>query len=116
MSYTKLDYYAECLGEAFDSAGLEATREQIAAIARDVELAVEHQGMAFYEPPASDRLNEIEREWKAKYAALQNEFNKYQNNAETAVRRALRQHSDANVSIGEYGEVHRYDGRITQIL
>uniref|UniRef100_A0AAU8GSB4 Uncharacterized protein n=1 Tax=Pseudomonas phage PACT201 TaxID=3230130 RepID=A0AAU8GSB4_9VIRU len=28
----------------------EATSEQIAAIARDVELAVEHQGMAFYEP------------------------------------------------------------------
>ncbi|BCD83622.1 hypothetical protein PSm6_00290 [Pseudomonas solani] len=115
MSYTKQDYYAECLGEAFDSAGLEATREQIAAIARDVELAVEHQGMAFYEPPASDRYNEIEREWKARYEALKKEFDEYQNNAETAVRRALRQHSDAKVSIGKYGEVLRHDGRTSQI-
>ncbi|HHM4713594.1 TPA: hypothetical protein ACRNIR_002667 [Pseudomonas aeruginosa] len=48
MSYKKKDYYAECLSDAFDSAGIEATSEQIAAIARDVELAVEHQGMAFY--------------------------------------------------------------------
>ncbi|RQC90028.1 hypothetical protein [Pseudomonas aeruginosa] len=115
MSYTKKDYYAECLSEAFDSAGLEATREQINEIARDVELAVEHQGMAFYEPPPSDRYNEIEREWKARYEALQKEFERYTQNAETAVRRALRQHRDANVSIGKYGEVHRHDGRTTQI-
>ncbi|MGV8671321.1 hypothetical protein, partial [Pseudomonas aeruginosa] len=74
MGYTKKDYYAECLSEAFDSAGLEATREQIAAIAQDVELAVEHQGMAFYEPPPSDRYNEIERDWKTKNEALQKEF------------------------------------------
>ncbi|MCO2635534.1 hypothetical protein FA314_25725 [Pseudomonas aeruginosa] len=115
MSYTKKDYYAECLIDAFDSAGIEATSEQIAAIARDVELAVKHQGMAFYEPPASDRYNEIEREWKKKYEALEKEFERYTHNAETAVRRALRQHRDANVSIGEYGEVYRHDGRTTQI-
>lgn len=115
MSYTKTDYYAECLAEAFESAGVEATREQIGEIARDVELAVEHQGMAFYEPPASDRYNEIEREWKAKYESLQKEFERYTQSAETAVRRALRQHRDANVSIGEYGEVHRHDGRTERI-
>ena len=45
----------------------------------------------------------------------QEDFERYTHNAETAVRRALRQHRDANVSIGEYGEVHRHDGRTTQI-
>jgi hypothetical protein len=34
----------------------------------------------------------------------------------TAVKRALRQHSDANVSIGEYGEVTRHEGRSERIL
>lgn len=115
MNYTKTDYYAECLDEALESAGVEATREQIAEIARDVELAAEHQGMAFYEPPPSDRYNEIEREWKAKYEALKKEFDRYTQNAETAVRNALRQHRDANVSIGEHGEVYRHDGRTERI-
>ncbi len=116
MSYTRTDYYAEGLSESFDEHGIVATPEQIRAVAENVELYVEHQGMAFYSPPASDRLNDIEREWKAKYEALRKEFEAYQGNAETAVKKALRQHSDANVSIGRYGEVHRHDGRTTQIL
>jgi hypothetical protein len=116
MSYSKADYYAEGLSESFDEHGIVATVDQIRAVAADVELYVENQGMAFYSPPASDRINDIEREWKAKYEALRKEFAAYQGNAETAVKKALRQNSDANVSIGQYGEVHRHDGRTTQIL
>jgi hypothetical protein len=71
--------------------------------------------MAFYSPPASDRLDAIESEWRAKYNRLAAEFEKYQNNAETAVKRALRQYSDTQVSIGEYGEVFRHGGRTEQI-
>lgn len=115
MSYGKTDYYAEYLSEAFEECGIQATAEQAAEVAKGLLIAIEHQGMAFNEPPASDRLNDIEREWKAKYQALQKEFDEYTRNAETAVRRALRQHSDANVSIGKHGEVHRHDGRTTQI-
>lgn len=37
------------------------------------------------------------------------------NNAETAIKKALRQHSDAQVTIGEYGEVLMYDER-TEII
>lgn len=46
--------------------------------------AHEHYDMAFYSPPASDRLSEIEREWKAKLKAEQDRFDKYRDNAETA--------------------------------
>jgi len=115
MSYSKTDYYAEGLSESFDENGITATPEQIKAVASDVALYVENQGMAFYSPPASDRYNEIEREWKGKFKALEAEFNAYRGNAETAVKKALRQHSDANVSIGAYGEVLRHGGRTEQI-
>jgi len=115
MSYSRVDYYVECLADSFAEHGVEATIEQIRAVAADVELGAENIGMAFHSPPASDRYNEIEREWKAKYQALQKEFDAYRDDAETAVKRALRQHSDANVSIGQHGEVIRHDGRTTVI-
>ena len=108
MSYGKKDYYAEGLSESFDENGIGATREQIEAVAADIATYVEHEGMAFYSPPSSDRYNEIEREWKAKYEALKKEFDRYVGNAETAVKRVGRMHSDANISIGQYGEVTRY--------
>jgi hypothetical protein len=43
---------------------------------------------------------------------LQSEYDEYRNNAETAVKRALRQHGDAHVTIGEHGEVTRHGGRM----
>ena len=55
--------------------------------------------------PSSDRHAQIEREWEAKFKALQREFDTYRGNAETSVKIALSQHSNANVSIGEHGEV-----------
>lgn len=108
MSYGKKDYYAEGLSESFDEHGITATVEQIRAVAADIELYAENQGMAFYSPPASDRYNEIDREWKAKYESLRKEFDAYVGNAETAVKRIGRLHSDASISIGQYGEVTRY--------
>lgn len=115
MNYSKVDYYAEGLSESFDEQGIVANAEQIRAVAKDIELYVEHQSMAFYSPPASDRLNEIEREWKKKYDDLKREFEKYQGNAETAVKTALRQNRDAQVTIGAYGEVTRHGGRSERI-
>lgn len=64
----------------------------------------------------SDRIASIESEWKAKYDALQKEFDRYRNGAELAVRTALKQYSDTNVSITENGEVFRHCGRTEQIL
>lgn len=112
---TDSDYWKECISIAADECELSLTDDQLAYLADAASSGHEHYGMAFYSPPASDRLNEIEREWKRKLADLQAEFDAYRGNAETAVKRALRQHYDANVSIGEHGEVTRHDGRITQI-
>lgn len=113
-------YWDETLSRAFDECGAyEAwkglTDEQRQSIAEGCHGSHENYGMAFYSPPASDRYNEIEREWKAKYEALKREFDTYQGDAELAVRQALRQHRDANVSIGKHGEVLRHGGRTTVI-
>ena len=111
----KLDYWEECLASSFEEHGITVTKEQLKAIAEDVELGHDNIGMAFYSPPSSDRIADIEREWKKKHDNLQHEFDKYRENAKTAVKKALRQNDDVNVSIGEYGEVLRHDGR-TEII
>jgi len=109
------EYWKECISLAADDCGLEMTAEQLEALAESVEGGHENYGMAFYSPPPHERMDDIEKEWKDKLKAKERELERYQANAETAVKRALRQHSDANVSIGEYGEVTRWDGRATQI-
>jgi hypothetical protein len=108
--YEKKDYWEECLASSFEEHGVTATVEQLKAIATDIENGSENIGMAFYSPPPSDRISEIEREWKQKYDALIRDFDKYRGNAETAVKQALHQHSDTQVSIKENGEVFRYGG------
>jgi len=113
---TQENYWIECVSLGAEECGATLTKEQIIEIAASVQSGHENYGMAFYSPPASDRMNQIESEWKSKYAALEREFEKYRNNAETAVKRALRQGHDARVCIGEYGEVMRYDGRTERIL
>lgn len=112
---THLDYWKECISAGADECELKLTDEQLTALADSAMGGHECYDMAFYSPPASDRMNDIEREWKAKYAALQREFDAYRGNAETAVKQALRQYSDANVTIGEHGEVLRHGGRTERI-
>jgi len=114
MSNT-IDYWKECISIAAEECELTLTDEQLEYIAGAAEGGHECYGMAFYSPPASDRYNDIEREWKEKYNRLQAEFDKYRGNAETAVKKALRQYHDATVSIGAHGEVLRHDGRTTII-
>ncbi|AEC22245.1 hypothetical protein PT7_P009 (plasmid) [Pusillimonas sp. T7-7] len=110
-----IGYWEECISIAAEECDLSLTPEQLEALADGASSGHEHYGMAFYSPPDSDRYDAIEQEWKAKYNALKREFEAYQGNAETAVKQALRQYSDANVSIGEHGEVLRHDGRTERI-
>lgn len=110
-----IDYWKECISIAADECELSLTSEQLDYLASSAESGHEHYGMAFYSPPASDRLNDIEREWKRKLEALQAEFDAYRGNAEIAVKQALRQHRDTQVSIGQYGEVLRHGGRTERI-
>lgn len=111
----QLDYWKECISIAADECDLTLTAEQLDSIAESVQGGHENYGMAFYSPPSSDRYNQIEREWKAKLDAKQRELDAYRNNAETAVKKALRQHHDAQVTIGEHGEVLRHCGRTEKI-
>ena len=109
------DYWKECISIAAEECDLALTPEQLSYIAEAVEGGHEHYGMAFYSPPPSDRLNDIEREWKAKLKAQQDEHDRYARNAETAVKQALHVHLDDKVTIGEYGEVLLHGGRTERI-
>lgn len=109
------EYWKECVSIAADECGVTLTPEQLSYIASSVESGHEHYGMSFYSPPSSDRYDQIEREWKQKYQALQNELDQYRTNAETAVRKALNQFHDTSVSIGKHGEVYRHGGRTERI-
>ena len=112
---TTNDYWKECISIAADECGATLTPEQLNYIVDAVQGSHENYGMAFYSPPASDRLNDIEREYKTKICSLQTEMLQYRTKAETAIKQALNQNCDANVSIGEYGEVYRHGGRTEQI-
>jgi hypothetical protein len=100
---------------AADECGLTLTREQADYLADAASGSHENYGLAFYRPSASDRLADIDRGWKAKYDALRADFDHYRSNAEQAVRIALNQRHNANISIGEHGEVRLYDGRSDRI-
>jgi hypothetical protein len=109
------NYWSECISIAAEDCDLVLTPEQLQCLAESAAAGHDHYSMAFYDPGWGDRMTEIENEWKRKYKDLEKEFDKYRNNAETAVKQALRQYSDSNVSIGENGDVFRYDGRTVQI-
>lgn len=59
MSYSRTDYYAEGLAEAFEEHGVAATAEQIRAIADDVVGWSENIGMAFHVPAGDPRDSEL---------------------------------------------------------
>jgi hypothetical protein len=109
------DYWSECIAIAAEECDLTLTAEQLECLAGAAEGGHEHYGMAFYSPPASDRISDIEREWKAKLKAQQDEHERYVRNAETAMKQALRVHRDDPVTIGEHGEVLLHGGRTVRI-
>lgn len=111
----KRDYWQECISIAAEECDLKLTPEQLDYVASSAESGHEHYGMAFYSPPPSDRISDIEREWKAKLKAQQDEHERYVRNAETAVKQALRVHHDDPVTIGAHGEVLRHGGRTERI-
>jgi hypothetical protein len=111
----QMDYWTECIAIAAEECALTLTDEQLNYLASAAESGHEHYGMAFYSPPDSDRIADIEREWKNKLKAQQEEFERYVTNAELAVKMALRVHQDDPVTIGEHGEVLRHGGRTVQI-
>jgi hypothetical protein len=109
------DYWQECIASAAEECALKLAPEQLACLAKAAVNGHECYGMAFYSPPPSERLDEIEREWKAKLKTLQDEHERYLRNSETAIKQALRVHQDDHVTIGQHGEVLRHGGRTVRI-
>lgn len=109
------DYWKECIAIAAEECELSLTNAQLDYLASSAESGHEHYGMAFYSPPESDRISDIEREWSAKLKALKDDHERYVRNAEDAVKRALRVHRDDQVTIGSCGEVLRHGGRTERI-
>jgi hypothetical protein len=56
------DYWAECVAIAANDCGLTLTEEQLQCLAGAMESGHEHYGLAFYTPPASDRISDVQRE------------------------------------------------------
>jgi len=112
---TPLDYWAECISKAAEDCGATLTPEQLESIAKAVEGSHENYGQAFYSPSWAERVTDIESDGKAKLKKLQAEFDAYRAKAETAVKQALGEHHDANVTIHDDGEVLRHGGRTERI-
>jgi len=110
-----LEYWEECISLGAEECDLKLTKEQLTTLAESVSGGHEHYGMAFYSPPASDRINDIEREWKAKLKASEDQLERYRRNAEEAIKQALHVHREDNVSIGQHGEVLCHGGRTERI-
>lgn len=115
-----VDYWQETFEISMEEAGCgellaQITSEQRREIAAGIEGSHDNYGMAFYSPPSSDRYNEIEREWKAKYQRLEREMEQEREGAEKAIRRAYRLYPDRSVTITKDGEVFAHGGRTTQI-
>jgi len=67
------EYWEECIATAAEECGAALTPEQIECIAGAAESCHENYGMAFYSPPAGDRIAVIEGECRAKVKAAQDE-------------------------------------------
>lgn len=114
-------YYQESFEIAMDLAGCwhlveQMTAEQRAAIGESLVGSVENEGLAVYRPPASDRINSIEREWQQRLEDERDRTEAARKGAELAVRRALGINSKTPISVTDGGEVYRSDGRMTRIL
>lgn len=106
-------YWQEGFENALDAIGLlhlvEAmTPEQREAVGKSLAIEHDNYGLAHYSPPPSDFYAREETEWKQRYQTLEKEFEEYRRNAETAYKRGAGLRSDANISIGKYGEVQRW--------
>lgn len=70
MSYTRTDYYEECIETWASDEGVSLTRDQIASLAGAIQGAHENESQAFYTPSAgpseADRLRDELRKERSK--------------------------------------------------
>lgn len=110
------DYWVECVADAAEECGAVLTEPQLQAIAESVENGHETYGMAFYSPPASDRLSVIESEWKAKLATVEAERDRAERNAHAALKKSIGLRDDAHITVEDGGDVFQHGGRTERVL
>ena len=108
-------YWKECMENAAEECGMTLTEEQLETFADFAKSGHDFYDQAFYTPSWTDRFDDMENEWKRKLKDKENELREYKQNAETAVKVALKQRPDDLISIGKHGEVTLYAGRTYQI-
>ena len=64
-------YWLECIAEAAEECGALLTDNQIKCLAEAAQSGHENYGLAFYTPPAEDRILAIERDCAVKVKAAQ---------------------------------------------
>jgi hypothetical protein len=74
---TPLEYWKETLAIAAEECALVLTDEQLTALAEAAQGSHENYGMAFYSPPSTDRLSEIEDGWRKKVKQAEAEAERY---------------------------------------
>jgi thiamine pyrophosphate-dependent acetolactate synthase large subunit-like protein len=109
------EFWIECISNAAEECSLTLSPEQLDSMANYVQVSHENYGQAFYSPPASDRLSEIQREHSAAIHAMKNDADRAERNAKDAIRKLARVHRDDHITI-EDGGVFRHGGRTERIV
>ena len=71
--YSSLDFWSDCLAQAAEQCDLDLTAEQLECLAAAASNGQEEYGQAFYSPPNSDRITNLEREHEQKLKQQQQE-------------------------------------------
>jgi len=107
LSDAKRDYWAESMAIAAEECGLVLTPEQLECLAGAAENSHEHYGQAFYSPPASDRIADIQREHDGRLADQRKEAEKEAERARQLDEDRLRTIRRQNWRIQELLEAER---------
>lgn len=105
MSDKRVDYWMECIAEAAQECDADLTESQLECIAESVAMGHECYGMAFYTPPPSDRIAEVEREWKKKYDKLKKRFDDFMERYDKGIRNLAGLRKGAHYDVHEDGEI-----------
>lgn len=73
VSIKASEYGSDCIAQAAENCDLELTREQLECLAEAAENGHEHYSQAFYSPPNSDQITDIERQYRQKLKQQQQE-------------------------------------------
>jgi len=110
-----MDYWEETIETAAEECGISLTEEQLKCLASAVEASHDNYGLAYYQPPSSDRVAAIEREASERRTRLERKVEVERKRTLDALKTALRLRPEARISVDDDGSVLLHDGRTTVI-